>query len=156
MRQLQHGDVTRDGVAGDGGGVPAVRRDVDYLELGRAVDHVVVREDLAGAGDDHSGPRGETVLVTERRVDVDDADVRACLDRRIRRVPGAAGRRGGYGRRQRRQDGEQEASRQPGHESIRAGVDEPHLNEVKAACKPPYERGSTILQQTFNRTGATE
>jgi hypothetical protein len=53
----------------------------------------------------------------------------------VRGVPGGAGRRGGYGRRQRRQDGEQEASRQSGHESIRAGVDEAHLSDLKAACK---------------------
>jgi hypothetical protein len=67
-------------------------------------------------------------------------------------VPGGAGRRGGYGRRQRRQDGEQEASRHSGHESIRAGIDEPHISDLKAACK----RRSAILQQTFNATGATE
>ena len=58
----------------------------------------------------------------------------------MRRVPGGAGRRGGYGRRQRRQDGEQEASRQSGHESIRAGADEAHLSDVKAACKGSFGR----------------
>ena len=63
----------------------------------------------------------------------------------MRRVPGGAGRRGGYGRRQRRQDGEQEASRQSGHESIRAGADEPHLSEVKAACKRRFDRFAADL-----------
>jgi hypothetical protein len=74
----------------------------------------------------------------------------------MRRVPGGAGRRGGYGRRQRRQDGEQEASRQSGHESIRAGIDEPHISDLKAACKPPCKRDSAILLQSFNTTGVTE
>ncbi len=82
VRQLQHGDVTRDRVAGDGGRVPAVGRDVDDLELRRARDHVVVRQDLARAGDDHPGAGGEPVLEAERRVDVDDPDVRARLDGR--------------------------------------------------------------------------
>jgi len=50
-------------------------------------------------------------------------------------VPGGAGRRGGYGRRQRRQDGEQKASRQSGHESIRASIDEAYLSDLQAACK---------------------
>ena len=63
-------------------------------------------------------------------------------------VPGGAGRRGGYGRRQRRQDGEQEASRQAGHEGIRAGIDEGYLSDLQAACK----RRSADLQQTFNST----
>ena len=99
-------------------------------------DHVVVRQDLARAREDHPGAR-------RRARSGSRASCRCRRCRRSgraftvdwRRVPGGAGRRGGYGRRQRRQDGEQEASRQSGHESIRAGVDEPDLSDLKAACK---------------------
>ena len=103
--------------------VLAVGRDVDDLETRGPADHVVVRQDFARAGDDHPGARRDAVLVAERGVDVDDAGVRPRLHPRVQGVPGGAGRRGGYGRGQRRQDGEQEASHQSGHVSIRASIE---------------------------------
>jgi hypothetical protein len=69
-------------------------------------------------------------------------------------VPGGAGRRGGYGRRQRGQDGEQEASRQAGHEGMRASIDEADLRELKAGCKPGCKQGSADPRPSFNSTGA--
>src|SRR4029453_3444269 len=88
VRQLQHGDVTGDGVADHGGGVLVVGRNVYDLELRRPSDHVIGGEDLAGAGDDHPGACGAPLLVAERRVDVDDADVGASLHGGVREVPG--------------------------------------------------------------------
>jgi len=40
-----------------------MRRHVDDAEGRRAADHVVVREDLSRARDDHSGARGAAVPV---------------------------------------------------------------------------------------------
>ena len=135
IRQLENRDVPRDRIADHGCRVPAVGRDVDDLEARRPADHVVVRQNLARAGDDHPGAGRETALVAELGVDVDDAGVRPGLHPGVQGVPGGAGRRGGYGRRQRRQDGEQEASRQSGHVSIRASIDVAELRDLKAGCK---------------------
>ena len=52
-----------------------MRRRVDDLDRGRALDHVVVRQHLAGPREDHSRAGGDAVLIPERRVDVDDAGV---------------------------------------------------------------------------------
>ena len=67
LRELENGDVVAHVIADNAGGVAVARvRDLDP-DRGRAGDHVVVREDLTGRGEDDAGACRGAVCETEFR-----------------------------------------------------------------------------------------
>ena len=73
--ELEHGDVAGAVVADDARGVGLLVADVGDADARRAVDDVVVGEDLAIGRHHDAGARRLLLLVAERRVDVDQARV---------------------------------------------------------------------------------
>src|SRR6202167_3404984 len=125
--QLQHGDVLGLVVADDLGLVGLAVADIGHLDRGCALDHVVVRQDLAVRGQHQPGAQRLGLLVAERGGHIDEGGIHLRFDLRCGQSrPGSAAARAAQG-----------------NEGAQAGR-ERHRDDGRTAAEPPDRTARTL------------